>query len=202
MTGILSGLTGSGGGPAETSASAADAQAQAAKIGIAEQKRQFDESQTRLKPWLAAGTKALGLQSDYAGVNGAAKQAAAFNNYTSSPNQASYVNAGMDALNRNSVALGGIGNPNIINALKTQGAGWAAQDYENQYNRLAGLSNTGQATGGQIGALGQNAANAIGNLSMNAANAKASGIVAGQQAQTAQNQQLGSAAIGLMAALL
>ncbi len=202
MTGILSGLTGSGGGPAETASSAADAQAAAAKIGIAEQKRQFDESNTRLKPWLTAGANALGLQTDLAGVNGSLKQKAAFDKYLASPNQISYINAGQDALNRNSVALGGIGNPNIVNALKTQGAGWAAQDYENQYNKLAGLSNTGQATGGQIGALGQNAANAIGNLSMNAANAKASGIIGGQQAQTAQNQQLGSAAIGLMAALL
>lgn len=202
MTGILSGLTGgSGKTPSQTATDAGSAQAKADKIAIDEQRKQFDKSEARMKPWLQAGTQALGLQSDYAGVNGKQAQSLAFDSYLASPNQQMYKQSGMDMLDNNATAIGGIGNPNIINALKTQGAGWAAQDFENQYNRLAGLSNTGQATGGQIGALGQDTSSAIGNLAMNSGSAKASATIGGQQAQTAQSGQIVGAGLGVLGAM-
>jgi hypothetical protein len=200
MTGILSGITGSGGSPSETSAKAGAAEYKAAQISIKEQKRQFDESQKRLQPWQKTGEQALKLQSSYAGLGGKADQTAAFNNYMASPNQTAYKQAGTDALDRNSVALQGIGNTQIRQALGEQAAGWASQDYENQYNRIAGLSNTGQATGNQISSLGQNKASQIGNLGMQAGTAMSDATITGQQGTTAQNQQVGSAllSVGMM----
>lgn len=200
MGGVLSGITG-GDSPSSAATKAGKAEYQAAKIAIDEQRRQFDESQERMKPWQEAGKSALGLQSKYAGIDGKDAQSQAFADYMASPNLQMYKNAGMDTLNRNAIALGGIGRQQVVNALGEKGLGWASQDYENQYNRLAGLSNTGQATGQQIGALGQNTSSAIGNLGMQGAKAMSNAAITGQQAETAQNTQAAGAALGFVGGL-
>ena len=196
MSGVLSGMSGGDGmNPSQASTEAARAQAAAAKIAIGEQQRQFNLTTANQAPWLKAGKTALNLQNKYAGLGGSQEQKKAFADFMASPEQTYFKQQGTDSLNRNSTALGGIGSPQVVNALKEQGAGWASQDYENQYNRLAGLSNTGQATAGQLGALGQNKSSAIGNIGMQAGQSMASGTLAGQQAQTAQNSQLASAVL-------
>ncbi len=50
------------------------------------------------------------------------------------------------------------------------------QGQANQYNRLAGLSGTGQVAASQLGAAGQSAAGNVANINLQSGNAQASGI--------------------------
>src|SRR5688572_15655014 len=61
---------------AQTSAAnkASNAQQAAAEAGVAEQQRQFDAIQELLKPYVQAGTGALGGQQDLLGLNGGGAQ--------------------------------------------------------------------------------------------------------------------------------
>jgi hypothetical protein len=200
MGGALSGLSGGkGASPQKAAEQASDATYKASLIAIAEQKRAFDLAQANQQPWLDTGKNALALQNRYAGLEGSAAQKSAFAEFMASPEQKYFKQAGADALNRNMTAIQGVGSDRVRAALKNQGAGWASQDYENQYNRLAGLSNTGQATGSQLGALGQNAASSIGNIGMQAGKSMAAGTLAAQQADSATKGQMAGAALTAVA---
>jgi len=202
MGGMLSGASGGSGVNASGAAEiASESQYKAANIATAEMKRQFDQTRADKLPWQKAGEQALTKQNVYAGLGGSAAQKAAFDNYLLTPQQTFYKQQGMDALNRNSVAIGGIGSPRVQAALATRGANVAAQGYESDYNRLAGLSGTGQATAGQIGALGQTNAQGIGAINMKAANSAASGIMAGQQADSAAKGQVAGAVLTTVATI-
>jgi len=156
---------------------AGQAQVDASKASVEEQRRQFDITQANLQPFLDAGTGALTQQQALLGLSGVPEQQAAFDAFTSSPGQQFLQDRGQRALLRNSSAIGGLGGGNVRSALVQQGVGFARQDFGNQFNRLAGLSGTGQATGVQLGQFGANAAANIGSILQDAGAARASGIL-------------------------
>lgn len=157
-------------------------QADSSQLGIDEQRRQYDLTRQDLAPWMRAGSGALTLQQALLGLSGQEAQQAAYEQFKQSPGQAFLQARGQKNLLANASAIGGLGGGNVRSALVQQGVGFAQQDFGDWYNRIAGLSGTGQQTGAQLGGFGQQSAANIGNLLGNQGAARASGILGAQQA--------------------
>ncbi len=138
----------------------------------------------RLSPFSEAGVGALGEQQALLGLGTPEQQQAAFASFQESPGQRFIRERAQKSLLRGASAIGGIGGGNIRSALVEQGAGFAAQDFGNQFNRLGQLRTSGQQAAGQIG-LGQ----------LGAAQQKAAGELS-TGSQLAQFGQTGAANIG------
>lgn len=105
------------------------------------------------------------------------QQQQAFAAFGESPGQRFLRERGQRALLRNASAIGGLGGGNVRSALQQQGIGFAQQDFQNQLNRLAGLSGTGQQTGVNVGQLGAQAASGIAGGLQAAGLGRATGIL-------------------------
>ena len=169
---------------------AASAQERAAEAGIAEQRRQYDQNRRDFAPWQQAGVGALGQQQALLGLSGEEAQQSAYDQFKQDPGQAFLQERGQRNLLANASAIGGLGGGNIRSALVEQGVGFGQQDFGNYYNRLAGLSGSGQQAVTQLGQLGQQSSNNVSNLLSQAGNARASGILGAQQAQAQGWQNL------------
>lgn len=182
----------------------------AALAGVEEQRRQFDlsrqdfqEAQERFQPFEEAGLGALEQQQRLLGLSGVGQQRQAFQEFKESPGQQFLRERGEKSLLRNASAIGGLGGGNVRSALQEQGIGFAQQDFQNQLNRLAGLSGTGQQAvqaGGQLtsqqAALGAQSAAGIAQGLQSAGQARATGIIgkaAGQREGISQFAQLAGA---------
>lgn len=144
---------------------------------------QFGEQRQRaqLDPFAKAGVSALEQQQALLGLGAPEDQQAAFAQFTESPGQQFIRERAEKALLRNSAKIGGLGGGNVRSALVEQGAGFAAQDFSDQFNRLDNLR-----------AGGQNAALNIGQGALTTAGNKAS-------TQFNAAQQIGSGAINTAA---
>lgn len=144
----------------------ADAQERASQAATEEQRRQYDQTRQDLMPWMNTGGWALGqqqnfLQGDWSG-------------FENSPDYKFAVDQGFAGLDRGAASQGNLWGGGTDADRMRLGQGLATQYAGNYYNRLAGLSNTGQATAGQIGQFGQQYGQQYGNNAMNAAGARAS----------------------------
>jgi hypothetical protein len=155
---------------------AVDAQLEGQNQAIAEQRRQFDATQANLQPFQEAGQAAIGEQQNLIGLNGNEAQQASFDSFNASPGQKFLRDRAQKNLVRNSSAIGGLGGGNVRSALVEQGAGFAQQDYNNQFGRLGQLAGQGQSAATSIGNFGANASNNISNSYGNIGNARATGI--------------------------
>lgn len=169
---IVGGLFG-----ASSSKKAAKAQTEMFKLGIEEQRRQYDQTRTDLLPWLSAGSSALGGLLDIVGLNGGAKQQASIDAIRSSPMFASLLRQGEEGILQNASATGGLRGGNIQHSLADFRSDLLASEIERQYAKLGGISGAGAQTGATIGGFGQNSANAISQLFGNIGQAKAGGII-------------------------
>jgi len=175
---------------------AGDVQAQAAREGIAEQRRQFDITQEQFAPFREAGLGALAQQQALLGLSGPEAQQAAMAGLQESPAQQFLRSRAERSLLRNQAAIGGLGGGNIRTALQQQGVGFAQQDIENQFNRLATLTGGGQAATTNVAQLGGKAAQNIAALQGRAGAAQASGILGQQQARGQFMGQLANLGLG------
>ena len=107
--------------------------------------------QQQLNPFAQAGTSALQQQQALLGLGGQQQQQEAFNSFADSPGQRFIRERAQKALLRNAAAIGGLGGGNVRSALVEQGAGFAAQDFNNQFNRLSDLRASGQNAATNIG---------------------------------------------------
>ena len=130
-------------------------------------RQQYETGQEQMRPWLEAGGSALAKQSDFMGLGGREAQQSAYDNYSMSPGQQFLRDRGQKALLANASAIGGLGGGNVRSDLQQQGIGFAAQDFGNYYNRLAGMSGTGQTSAGQMGQMGASYASGQGQLGAN-----------------------------------
>lgn len=144
----------------------ADAQKSASKKSLAEQARQFDLSRADQMPWLQAGTSALGQQQ--ALMNGD------FSKFYSSPDYQFALDQGMQGLDRSAAARGKLFSGGYGQDLTKYAQGMATQNYNNYYDKLAGMSRTGSNTATNLGSLGQNYANAYGREQQKIGDARAS----------------------------
>ncbi len=186
-----------GGNARRSAEEAAAEQEEAFGQGIGEQRRQFDLLFGLSQPAIEAGDMARQQQLAILGLLGPEAQAAAQAQIQESPAQKFIRDRQQRALLRNSAATGQLGGGNIQTALQQQAAGFAQQDIQNQFNRLASVTGGGQVGVGNVGQFGQAATQNITNLLGQQGNAAASGILGAQQAQAQTNQNL----IGLGAAI-
>ena len=185
---MAGGQFGGGGGLGGGIGGIVGAQTSAQDQAINEQRQQQALITGQLDPFRQAGLGALGQQQALLGLGGEEQQQAAFAAFGNSPGQKFLRDRQEKALLRNSAAIGGLGGGNVRTALQQQAAGFAQQDFNNQFGRLGQLSGQGlQATtsGGQFGA---GAAANIANLRVGQGEARASGILAKEQASAAKTE--------------
>jgi hypothetical protein len=148
---------------------AAKSQQKATDATIAEQKRQFDLSRSDQMPWLDAGKSALGQQQALLGGD--------FSKFYSSPDYQYALDQGMQGLDRSAAARGKLFSGGYGQDLTKYAQGMATQNYNNYYDKLAGMSRTGSNTATNLGSLGQNYANAYGQAQQTNANARSSSYI-------------------------
>lgn len=146
-----------------------------------------------MMPVVNQGQQAGDMQAALSGALGPQAQAQAFANYQSSPGQQYLRDEAEQALIRQAAATGGLRGGNVLQALQQNAIGLAAQDYQNQFNRLGTMADRGlQGLGYQANLYGQ-ASNAA-----SAAGGQGAGV---QGAAIGANASLGAAGIGARAAL-
>lgn len=186
---------------------AAAAQTEASQLSIEEQRRQFDEIQKIMAPYVASGEPALqdlarysavgmpalDMQNDLLGTNGPEAQQAAIAQIESSPMFQAQIQQGENALLQNASATGGLRGGNTQAALAQFRPAMLNQEIQNQYSRLGGmagfgqanaqnLATIGQASAAGVGAQGMQSASNIGNLLTQAGQANAQSALAQGQA--------------------
>jgi len=172
---------------------AAQTQAGAYGQGIEEQRRQFDELQKLLRPYVQAGQGGLQGYQNLLGLGGQANQQAAISALQSSPEMAAMIQQGENAMLQNASATGGLRGGNLQGALAQYRPQLLNQMIEQQYGRLGGLAQMGQNSAAGVGSAGMGMASNIGNLLANQSSALSQGILAGGSRQG----QLVGGAIGL-----
>lgn len=169
---LVSGYMGS-----KAAGKAADAQGAAAQAGIEEQRRQFDEIQKLLSPFVTAGTGALAGQQDLAGTNGADAQAKAIQALQNSPQFAALKQQGEGSILANASATGGLRGGNTQAALAQFSPALLSQLIDQQYSRLGGLSSMGQSAAAGVGNAGAQTSTNVSNLLQQQGAAQAGGYL-------------------------
>lgn len=170
---------------ASAAESAAGAQTAASEAGIAEQRRQFDAIQALLKPYIEAGTGAVGAQQNLLGLGGAGKQQEAITALQQSPQFQTLQQQGENALLQNASATGGLRGGNVQAALAQFRPQLLNQLIAQQFGRLGQVAGLGQASAaGQAAAAQQQGSDIAALLGQQGAAQAGSALAAGQgQAQ-------------------
>jgi hypothetical protein len=174
VTGLVVGGTQLLGGylQSRSASQASRAQQQSAEAGIEEQRRQFDAVQEILRPYVQAGTTAIGglqpfaaagapaLQQQQAliGQLGPEAQRAAIAAIEQGAGFQSQVRQGEEAILQAASATGGLRGGNIQAALGQFRPQMLQREIDLQYGRLGGLTSLGQLTTQNIAQLGQSSA--------------------------------------------
>ena len=168
---------------------AGKAQVQAADLSAQEQRAAREEMRTLLNPYVSAGTPALQAQMAALGLSGPEAQQAYVAEQEQSPIFQALARQQEEALLQNASATGGLRGGNVQGALAQFRPQLLNQFLEQQYGRLSGLSQLGQASAAGVGAAGMQSANQIGQAYTQAGQARA-GSIMGQAG--AFNQALGT----------
>lgn len=163
---------------------ASAAQERTAQMGIEEQRRQFDQVQQLLSPYVNAGTGALAGQQDLLGLNGAPAQEASILGIQNSPQFGALMQQGEDAILANASATGGLRGGNTQAALGQFRPALLAQLIDQQYARLGGLTSVGQNAAAGTGNAGMQTGNQITQLLGQQGQAKAGAALAQGRAQS------------------
>lgn len=137
-----------------TGVTAANIQGDAAQAGIDETRRQFEAMQELLSPYVQAGTQSLTAQQDLAGLNGPEAQAAALQGISSSPEMLALTQQGENAILQQGSATGGLRGGNVQGALAQFRPQALSSLINQQYSRLGGITQMGQASAAGVGAAG------------------------------------------------
>lgn len=180
---------------------AAQIQAGASDQAIAEQRRQFDTLIELMSPYVASGNQAIGQQGALIGLGGQQAQQQAISQLEQSPMFTSLLRQGETAMLQNASATGGLRGGNTQSALMQFRPDLLAQVINDQYSKLGGLTQIGQASAaGQASAGMQNASN-IGALLADRGAALAGGQLAkGSVARNTFGDVLGLLNVGAKAA--
>lgn len=179
---------------------AAGAQSAASAAGIAEQRRQFDYIQELLKPYVEAGSGAMGAQQNLLGLSGPGAQQQAISALEGSPQFAAMQQQGENTLLQNASATGGLRGGNMQGALAQFRPQLLNQMVENQFARLGGLSSMGQASAAGQANMAQQTGGNIANLLGQQGQAQAGAALAQGQATANMWSGLGGTAgsLGMM----
>lgn len=155
------------------SRSAGRAQERAADASTALRREIYGETTGRLQPYATAGSDALNRLTGLLGVNG---------DFEMSPAAMFALTEGRDAIEAGAAARGGLYSGRSMEALERLRSGLAAQDRDNQVNRLFDLAGMGQSAAAGQGTAGINFARSAGDNILQAGNAQAASIMAGVNA--------------------
>lgn len=177
----------------ESVGQASQAQQQAAQGGIDEQRRQFDEITKLLQPYAQAGAGALTQQQALLGMGTPEAQQQAIAALEASPQFQTLTQQGEEAILQRASATGGLRGGNIQGALAQFRPALLSSLINQQYERLGGLTNVGQASAARQAAFGQQTGANVANLMGQQGQAQAGGIIGQQQALTGGiNQAFGA----------
>jgi len=143
---------------------AAGAQERAAEMGVEEQRRQFDAVQALLRPYVEAGTGAIEQQGALIGLGGPEAQQRAIAALEAGPEYQALVRSGEEALLQRASATGGLRGGNIQAALAQYRPQVLSGLIGQQYERLGGITRTGQASAAGQAEMGQQTGANIANL--------------------------------------
>lgn len=174
---VVGGITGAK-QAGEAAARAGELQYQATQEGVAEQRRQFDEVVKLMTPYITAGTGALSQQQAFLGLTTPEQQQAAISAIEQSPQMQAMAQQGENAILQNAAATGGLRGGNIQSALGQFRPQLLSNLIEQQYGRLGGLAQLGQASGAFQAAQGMNLGQNVSDLFNRGAAAQAMGITA------------------------
>lgn len=179
---------------------AAGAQSDASAKQIAESRRQFDEVQKLLSPYVTAGTNALGQQQALLGLSGGAAQQNAINALQNSPQMQSMIEQGENAMLQNASATGGLRGGNLQGAMAQFRPQLLNQMIQQQYSNLGGLTSIGQNAAAGVGNAGMQSSQQIQNALAQQGAAAAGSALASGQAQANMWGGLGQAgsSLGMM----
>lgn len=162
--------------------SAANAQSESSQEGIEEQRRQFDAMQKLLAPYVAGGEQAMGAQKDILGLSGQPAQKSAVDAIQNSAQFGALAQQGENAILQNAAATGGLRGGNTQGALAQFRPALLNGLIDQQYNRLGGLTQMGQASAAGVGTAGMQTGTNIANLLGQQGSAQAGALMAGGQA--------------------
>ena len=191
---VLGGLASVAGAGMQASAarSATRAQTDAANRQIDLQREVYDDQTQRFAPFLGAGTNALAAYQSELGLGARPMiDGQQYHGISMSPGAQFALGQGVDSIQSSAAARGGLRSGNALQALEQMRFGMAAQDRDNQLNRLAGLAGMGQSSAGMQAQAGNAFAGGASNALANLGDARAAGAVA---QGNAWNQGLGGLA--------
>lgn len=162
---------------------AAKYQYKSAQAGINEQRRQFDEVQKLLAPYIQAGIGSITGQQELLGLQGDEAQQAAIQQLEQSPQFAALIGQGEEAILQNAAATGGLRGGNTQAALAQFRPQMLSSLIEQQYGRLGGLTGIGQASATGQAAAAQSLGQNVSGLLQQQGAARAGGALAQGQAQ-------------------
>ena len=209
---------------ADAAKSAANTQADANRYAADIQYKMFQEQKALQEPWRKAGENALARLSAGLGAKGEFGQYTPFS-FTGAdfakqqdPGYAFRLAEGQKALERSAAARGGLISGGALKAAERYGQDYGSQEFQNAYNRaltgynanrqaltdvynrLAGVSGTGQTTAQQIGQAGQTTAANLGNLASATGASSANALLAQGNARASQYGAIGNAIGGVAGA--
>ncbi len=162
----------------QAAAGATNAQVAGAQAGVDEQRYQFDEIKKLLAPYVAAGNVSLSAQQDLLGTNGPEAQKKAMDAIQGSQQFQALSQQGENAILQNASATGGLRGGNTQGALAQFRPQLLSQLIDQQYQRLGGITQMGQAAAAGQASAGMQTGTNVANLFGNIGSAQASGALA------------------------
>lgn len=174
---------------------AADSQAASSAAGIAEQRRQYDQTRGDFAPYREAGTTALGQLQGEMGRTTTAADA------LNEPGYQFGLQQGQLGIDRKAAAAGGRVSGAALKAAGEYATNYATTGYNAAYqrrqdrlNRLAALANIGQTATGSSAQAGANSSNAISGMMTAQGNASGAAQLAQGNIWAGMGNQLSAAA--------
>lgn len=162
----------------------AKAQQNANNAAIAEQQREFDQTQQNISPYISAGNQGLGLQQQYLSGD--------TSGFMNSPDYLFAVQQGTKQLDAGAASKGNLFGGGADADRIALGQGLATQYANNYWNKISGVANQGLSAATGLGNLGQQNANQVGGYLQNSGQANASGIQGSANAWQDTLGQLGN----------
>lgn len=177
---LLAAGAGVAGGLAQAGAarSAAKAQQQSAEQQLALQREMWDTTRQDLSPYRNAGENYLSaLNYDALGGTAPMINGQQYQGIDMSPGAQFALQQGVGDIQASAAARGGLRSGNALQSLEGFRFGLAAQDRDNQLNRLAGLAGMGMNAAGMNAANNQALAQGGSNALVQAGNAQSAGAI-------------------------
>lgn len=155
---------------------AAQAITDANNKNITQTQQTQQQNNALFQPYVDAGTKATGVESDLLGLNGSGAQSTAYDNFQYAPDYRVRFDQGMDAVERSALGkYSTLNNGNVVKGIVKYGADQGTQGFNDYYTKLMGLGTTGAGAATANANSNQNANTAVtaANTSTGNANANA-----------------------------